>query len=111
MGTPKIKMEWKFNPSSLLTIIVALVALVALFVRAEGRIDGNTEHLEEHTKLIDKVSASLEEAARHTAESVATVAAAQAQSETNTAVLMQWQREQDRRIENLERESGVGWYE
>ena len=104
MDKPRI--EWKFNPSSLLSITLACVAVVALFVRAEGRIEGNTEHLDEHTTAISAVSEALEESARVTAAAVEAVAAAVAQNEKNTAVLMQWQRDQDRRIDRLE---GEGW--
>ena len=100
----KPRIEWKFNPSSLLSIIVACGAVIALFVRADARVDGNTDHLNEHARAIFDLGEAIEASAKVTAVAVEAVARAQAQSETNTAVLMQWQRDQDRRIDRLENE-------
>ena len=84
MNGKKLTWDWKLNPSSLLAILVATVALIGAFVRAEGKIDSNEHHLDEHTQALNNVAKAV------------------SLSEKNNAVLMQWQREQDRRIAALE---------
>ena len=86
MAKPRI--EWKFTPSSLLAIFIAASTVIVGFVRAEGRIDRNDHHLAEHSEALKSVSDAL------------------ALAEGNNRVLIQWQEEQDRRIERIEAMSG-----
>lgn len=81
---PESRWEWKFNPSIVLAIVLAAATGIAGLVRAEGRIDTNAHHLSDLSAAIEKVSEAVRLA------------------EVNNAVLMQWQQDQDRRLERLE---------
>ncbi len=88
MSNKHLHWEWRFNPSVVLAIVLAATAGIAGFVRAEGQIDANEHHLESLGTTIEKVSEAVRLAER------------------NNAVLMQWQAEQDRRLDRLE--GGIG---
>ena len=101
------KVEWKrWSIGNVITILLVLGATGAALVRAEGRIDANAHHLETHSQAIDSVAEAIKEVAKTTSAATEKVAEAVHQSEKNTAVLMQWQREQDRRLNRLE-DSGL----